>query len=71
MLDRCICIKAPMGDHGLEGYELNKYYLCQRVGFEKGKTRVYCGETSEDYCSCSIGVFKKYFKIINRAINKK
>jgi len=59
----CICIREPRGDHGLEGYSIGERYRFQRCENDKSYYRVYPNDETDYYETCSVGVFKKYFKL--------
>lgn len=64
-LNKAICIYEPRGDHGLEGYLLNRTYLFQMCYDKKGKYyRIFPSEELDYYECCGPINFKKYFKEI-------
>jgi len=65
---KCFCYYEPKGEHGLEGYDLNKYYIYKLLKNKDKKPqkwfRIY--HTKNGYCeTCGFYIFKKYFKIVN------
>ena len=63
----CKCTLAPMGDHGLEGYDKNETYRYQLMLDEpnnKEYYRVYPTLDFPDYYeTCAKHHFKKYFAV--------
>lgn len=66
---KCICTYLPIGEYGLEGYELNKEYLCEKIeGGYQPYWRVWLIDEvmrTKTYETCSKAAFKKYFKLVN------
>lgn len=71
MTNRCIdafqaqCIYEPRGDHGLEGYQLDKLYDVELMSEDKdGKEyyRVYLFAERWEWETCSKTIFNRYFK---------
>lgn len=62
---KCECIYMPMGDHGLEGFQLDTIHPFEKVITKDDRTlmRVYPGPPFTDYFeNCTPAVFKRYFK---------
>jgi hypothetical protein len=62
------CILQPMGEHGLEGYSIEELYKYEyrEAGATDGKPYYRVWPTDNEYYeTCSINVFKRYFKPIN------
>lgn len=64
-LKDCICIEAPMGANGLEGYVPKETYKYQRMEKDKHGDpyyRVFPDKDFTDYYeTCGVGTFRKYF----------
>lgn len=63
-LKDCICIEAPMGANGLEGYVEKEMYKYQRMEKDrKGEPyyRIYFPDDLLNYDTCGVNTFKKYF----------
>lgn len=64
---KCICINAPIGDHGLEGFQLGGIYECEThmvlTNDNITSIRIYIiYDLSHDKNVIKSTIFKKYFK---------
>lgn len=68
------CILEPMGKNGLEGYGLDEVYFFEE--FPEFYV-LFPSKYDKDICfpgyteTCGKGIFKKYFKIVEKYANKK
>ncbi len=63
---RCMCLDAPMGQHGLEGYVTGDFYHFEHMSRDRyGQPyfRVYPVSGSDYYETCSPVTFKRFFEV--------
>lgn len=63
-LKDCICLEAPMGSNGLEGYVPKEKYKYQRMEKDRNGEpyyRIYFPDDLTSYETCGVNTFKKYF----------
>ena len=62
---KVVCISAPMGSNGLEGYEVRGIYRAVYVTHLKRPFyKVYPDPDSDYYETCGPIVFKRFFMVI-------
>ena len=69
---QCVCHCAPMGNHGLEGYDLNSTYYFQKViKNNKEHFRLFPNPDNLKYYECcGPKVFGLYFEITSLYLHK-
>lgn len=67
---RCECIREPMGDTGLEGYNIRDIYTFEKCRTDDLKKyyRLYTNPESKYYETCGTTKFTEYFKVIKEKI---
>jgi len=70
-MKECICIEAPMGSNGLEGFEIDKSYQYDWDYLDENmKKKMYCVHLDGGAKGCmKKTVFKRFFKPFAKRTN--